>query len=254
MSPPQDAQYPSVEGSKRRPKGLLRNLFSREKPVQRRPKRASSSSQVPEEVVPNYLENFGFMAADAKTWMDMPLDEVPEGLERSGAWIMLGVAEHYERKGHTWYRLDCSLSQHGTKTVGWQVARRLSQLRKLWHDKVKADLGEEYATVFSQAPFARHGGRRGTSARLDKWCERLATSINSGLMSPAVVALTLRFLEADRCDTNVSQTGDCSKIWRDECGRSTQCSETGSFESPRFEDNDECSDESYESDFESETE
>jgi len=200
------------------------------------------------EVLPNYLENFGFLAADAQTWLDIPLDEVPEGLERSGAWIMLGVAEHFERKGHTWYQLDCSLSQHGAKTVGWQVTRRLSQLRKLWYKKVKAHLGEEYATVFAKTPFARRGGRRGTSARLNRWCERLATSINSGLIPPAVVALTLRFLEADQCHTNVS-SGEC-KLWREECGRSTQCSETGSSESPRFEED---SDESYESDFESES-
>jgi len=242
MSPPE------TSGRRRGAKALLKGAFALGKS-----KKASSISQVPEPVMANYLENFGFAAEDARTWMDIPLDEVPEGLERSGAWVGIGIAEHYEKKGHTWYRLDCSLSQHGSKTVEWQVCRRLSQLRKLLHDPVKSDLGAEYQNVFKKVPFAHRGGRRGTSARLHRWCERLTSCINSGLTSPAVVALTLRFLEADRHRSGALGSGDCTAgSWRDE--RSTQCSEHGSSESPRLEDDDEgCSDESYESDFESDS-
>lgn len=159
--------------------------------------RASVAAPMPAEVAA-YLGGFGFAAADAETWEDLPQDEVPEGLVRSGPWIAIGIAEHREERGHTWYKVECSLaSPHGcAKTVQWQVSRRLQHLRELWHEPLKSVLGEQYKQDFEEAPFAHRCGYRGTSARLHAWCCRLSACINAGQMPPIVVALTLRFLEA----------------------------------------------------------
>lgn len=196
------------------------------------------------------------MAEDAQTWLDLPLDEVPEGLERSGAWVSIGVAEHYEQGGHTWYRLDVALATPGARTRSWQVVRRLSQLRVTWHDRTKAALGEEYRNVFGKVPFAGRGGRRGTTAKLHRWCERLAASINAGLVPPAVVALTLQFLEASNVAASEGKgetPEDCISAVSTRCGSEAEGGSSGN--SPRLEDEDDCySDESYESDFDSESE
>mmetsp|Transcript_16977 Transcript_16977/g.35462 ORF Transcript_16977/g.35462 Transcript_16977/m.35462 type:complete len:293 (+) Transcript_16977:85-963(+) len=143
-----------------------------------------------------YLESFGYAAADAQTWEDLPQDEVPEGLARSGPWLGLGIAEHQETGGHTWYQVECSLAVPGSRTVEWQVGRRLQHLRELWYEPVKQQLGKSYKEHFEEVHFAHRGGRRGTSARLHTWCSTLAARINAGQLSPDVVALTLRFIEA----------------------------------------------------------
>mmetsp|Transcript_100359 Transcript_100359/g.323919 ORF Transcript_100359/g.323919 Transcript_100359/m.323919 type:complete len:289 (-) Transcript_100359:192-1058(-) len=156
---------------------------------------ASIAPPPPSEVAA-YLESFGYVAADSHTWEDLPQDEVPEGLARSGPWLGLGIAEHREKGGHTWYQVECSLAWQGSKTLEWQVGRRLQHLRELWYDRLKAELGKNYKQHFGDVHFAHRGGRRGTSVRLHGWCCRLAARVNSGQLSPAAVALTLRFLEA----------------------------------------------------------
>eukprot|EP00409_Alexandrium_fundyense_P007917 CAMPEP_0195047608 /NCGR_PEP_ID=MMETSP0347-20130606/38339_1 /TAXON_ID=2932 /ORGANISM="Alexandrium fundyense, Strain CCMP1719" /LENGTH=60 /DNA_ID=CAMNT_0040075887 /DNA_START=59 /DNA_END=238 /DNA_ORIENTATION=- len=60
---------------------------------------------------------------------------------------------------------------------------------------MKRELGKSYKEHFEEVHFAHRGGRRGTSSRLNTWCSRLAARINAGQLSPAVVALTLRFIE-----------------------------------------------------------
>eukprot|EP00928_Gymnodinium_smaydae_P041032 TRINITY_DN27787_c0_g1_i1.p1 TRINITY_DN27787_c0_g1~~TRINITY_DN27787_c0_g1_i1.p1 ORF type:complete len:303 (-),score=72.93 TRINITY_DN27787_c0_g1_i1:83-913(-) len=197
-----------------------------------------------------YLERFGFAAADGQTWLDIPLDEVPEGLERSGPWLGLGVGEHSESKGHTWYYVECSLAPPGVQAVEWQVRRRLRHLRESWHDPLKAILGShEYRAVFGETPFAHRGGRKGTSVRLHEWCERLAARINSGQLSPAAVALTLRFLAAPDLDSAAAEgrvsLEDCARSVGQQDG-STRCGSEGS--------EDDIGSEAYASDFESDSE
>merc|ERR1711874_61456 len=46
------------------------------------------------------------------------------------------------------------------------------------------------------AHFAKRGGPRGTTKRLELWLAALAKVINKRSVSPALVALALRFLEA----------------------------------------------------------
>jgi len=187
-----------TESKRRAKKGLKGKLRRARRAVEACDDKAWLASVAPpsaSEVV-GYLESFGYAAADALTWEDLPQDEVPEGLERSGAWLGLGIAEHTEAGGHTWYQVECSLALQGSKTVAWQVGRRLQHLRELWYDRVKAELGKSYKEHFEEVHFAHRGGRRGTSSRLNTWCSRLAACINAGQLSPAVVALTLRFIEA----------------------------------------------------------
>lgn len=210
------------------------------------------------EKVASYLEPFGFVAADARNWEDLPQDEVPEGITRSSPWLGLGIAEHMEQGGHTWYQVECSLRMDGCRTVEWQAGRRLPHFRKLWYESVKSELGEMYKTHFKDTPFAHRGGRRGTSARLNAWCGQLARCINAGVLSPAVVALTLRFLHAptprsgeqlhrDRDDCSSNPSGDLSVA-------STRCSTSAGDNSPEHLSECEEGDEDYESDFESDSE
>mmetsp|Transcript_34455 Transcript_34455/g.77886 ORF Transcript_34455/g.77886 Transcript_34455/m.77886 type:complete len:284 (-) Transcript_34455:6-857(-) len=264
-----------VKGTKRRAKkGLGHKL--------RRAGRASESCEdkswlaavapPPRSEVSSYLESFGYAAADAQNWEDLPQDEVPEGLDRSGAWLGLGIAEHWEAGGHTWYQVECSLAMQGSKTIEWQVGRRLQHLRELWYDSVKSELGKSYKQHFDDCHFAHRGGRKGTSMRLNTWCCRLAARINSGQISPAVVALTLRFLEAPdvrqaqdsegkllRMPAGAARCGPLGPGEESVSSRSTRCSSTdGPAASSVYDTSDpsdcEEDDEEYESDFESDSE
>jgi hypothetical protein len=195
------------------------------------------------EDVVNYLSEFGYAADDAQSWDELPQDEVPEGLGRSGPWLGLGIAEHGESGGHTWYQVECSLAlPDGSRTVQWQVGRRLQHLRELWYEPVKAELGEHYRHHFGDAPFAQRGGRRGTSARLHEWCCRFAACANAGQFSPARIASTLRLLEAPSASA-VKDDWGCSSVGSTRDGLTP----TGDL-SPTGE-----SSEEYESDFESDS-
>lgn len=250
----------SPEGKQRRGSRTLLGAVRGKK----RSWRASIAPPPPADVR-EYLEGFGYLATDAQSWEDLPQDEVPEGVARSGAWIALGIAEHAEKNGHTSYQIECSLAVHGSKTVDWQVGRRLQHIRKFWYDRVKVELGEAYNQHFEDAHFAHRGGRNGTSKRLHVWCSRLAACINAGQLSPAIVALTLRFLGAPSlpsgcCEDNSNScsgsNSHCSTAApADESDytscRSPRCSEDESV--GRAGDGD-GSDEDYESDFETDSE
>mmetsp|Transcript_33590 Transcript_33590/g.78111 ORF Transcript_33590/g.78111 Transcript_33590/m.78111 type:complete len:299 (-) Transcript_33590:255-1151(-) len=189
---------PTKDAKRRSKKGLGRKFRSARKALEACDDKAWLASVAPPAPVDvaAFLESFGYAAADAQTWEDLPQDEVPEGLARSGPWLGLGIAEHQEAGGHTWYQLECSLGMQGSKTVQWQVGRRLQHLREMWYDRVKSELGKSYKQHFDDVHFAHRGGRRGTSVRLHTWCCRLAARVNAGQLSPSIVALTLRFLEA----------------------------------------------------------
>lgn len=222
----------------------------------------ASIAPVPPSEVAAHLKVFGYAADDENLWDDLPTDEVPEGVARSGAWLGLGIAEHYESGGHTWYSIECSLAIEGLKTREWQVERRLGHFRKLWHDRVKAELGDAYKENFDDVHFAHRGGRRGTSARLDEWVCKLARCMNAGQLSPTIVSLTLRFLEAPAPNAGQADA-DCQGNATEECtsGVSTQCSFFGGAESGSRDVSDlsnceeeEDEEEEYESDFESDSE
>ena len=80
------------------------------------------------------------------------------------------------------------------RLMKWTAPRRLHQLREGLHDPVKSDLGEGYAGLFGNTPFAMMGRPIGTTERLSEWLKTLASAINSGKLKPALVARTLFFL------------------------------------------------------------
>mmetsp|Transcript_82460 Transcript_82460/g.267105 ORF Transcript_82460/g.267105 Transcript_82460/m.267105 type:complete len:521 (+) Transcript_82460:408-1970(+) len=146
--------------------------------------------------VASYLEAYGYCAADAEAWKVRPGQRLPGAWSGGAPRLELRVSGHEELDGKTFYRLSCSLS-NALVRADWTALRRLTQLREDLHDAVKHDLGPDAYTVrFANAPFAHHGGLRGTTARLDAWFQAFAGCINGGTAKPSLVALTLYFLEA----------------------------------------------------------
>lgn len=131
--------------------------------------------------VVTYLQPYGFLADTAFNWRAPP----PE--------VNITVSGHDASESHEFYHVECSLLHHyAGEHWRWCAAIRLKHLRKGLHDLVKMQLGSSYQTYFSRVPFAHHGRPAGTTARLDKWCRRLAYCINSKLVPPLVAAAVLR--------------------------------------------------------------
>ena len=71
--------------------------------------------------------------------------------------------------------------------------RRLTHLREELFNPVRDMLPPDlYGALFGNAPFARRGGFRGTTARLESWCQALALGVSSAKLPPLAVATTLR--------------------------------------------------------------
>eukprot|EP00933_Yihiella_yeosuensis_P021452 TRINITY_DN16961_c0_g2_i1.p1 TRINITY_DN16961_c0_g2~~TRINITY_DN16961_c0_g2_i1.p1 ORF type:complete len:262 (+),score=42.63 TRINITY_DN16961_c0_g2_i1:40-786(+) len=127
--------------------------------------------------------------------------------------LELHLEEHVEQAGHTWYVVQCALitsvrtswarSSSSSapppvdKIVEWEAPRRLAQLRAGLHDPLRDFLGETmYRNRFGDAPFAKHGGWSGTTARLKNWLSALASLVNSDEATPGSVLLALNFFRA----------------------------------------------------------
>jgi len=169
-------------------------------------------SEAPEK----YLKRFGFGVVGIK----------PQ--------LSLHVMHHEEEDGHTFYELQCSLAWygHGNEAyvsylrgppLAWRCKHRLQDLREELHDPVKACLAERpslkgttYNSLFDEAPFARHGGPPGTTARLRLWLDVLARCANNGALPAHLCSLALRFLEAP-----VPPNSDAALLM--EAGRCTVC-------------------------------
>lgn len=144
--------------------------------------------------VPGYLASYGYVADNETCWTPLPAGFVMPQFD-------LQVSGHQEMDSHTIYFVDCNviLSQNGVgpaTKLTWRAEQRLVNLREHVHDRVKQDFGRSYTRYFGAAHFAHRGGVRGTTARLNAWFAALASCINGGMASPAVVALTLHFLGA----------------------------------------------------------
>jgi hypothetical protein len=138
-----------------------------------------------------YVREYCYDAADEDTWVTPP-DST------RGPILELEVKGHEELQGHTWSFINCSLSvrlESHTGSIGWQVPRRLAQLREDLHMPIKSSMGEHYSKYFANAPFARSLGLPGTTDRLRGWCRALASCISSGGAPPAVVARVIYFLD-----------------------------------------------------------
>lgn len=150
---------------------------------------------VPLGEVAAYVGRFGYRAGNPQHWLqdDSAADVQPH--------LTLGVINGHAEKGntemHTWYALQCRISLKGSSaTFRWQVERRLLHLRRMLHDPIRTQVAKTYGDVFKGAHFAKRGGPPGTTKRLEGWLGALAAVINKRDVSPALVALTLRFLEA----------------------------------------------------------
>lgn len=118
-----------------------------------------------------------------------------------GKWPQLEIAVrcHDEEYGHTWYRLDCSVCYPGDERYTWFTSKRLRHFRERLHDPIKGELSEAtYCQYFSDAPFARHGGLSGTTARLGSWCGKLTRSADKGELPQELLVVLLAFLDTPR--------------------------------------------------------
>lgn len=149
-----------------------------------------------------FLGQYGYSAQDGSTWQSAAASSSADNTPL----LSLHVTGHEERDGHTWYRVVCSLASAKLKPLNWQVMRRLVQLREELHDPVKSSLGRSYDSYFGKTPFAHMGGPRGTTARLDAWCDALASCINLTNCQPQVVGLALRFVEVPPAPSVVTNT------------------------------------------------
>lgn len=154
----------------------------------------------PASVAP-FLARFGFMAQDANTWhAEYPLPR-----------FHLRVMAHEEVHGHTQYMLICEVrapALAGVSEQSWGTKKRLQELRAHLHDVVKRELGaQEYRRHFAAAPFARRGGLRGTSSRLNTWLRALMSYVAEGSLRPQLMAEILMMLDAP-------QTSESSPVVR----------------------------------------
>lgn len=136
-----------------------------------------------------FLEPYGYLAASLDEWRIHPHQSARKPQLR------LAVEGHTKQGGRTLYRVNCRFVARGPPLrLDWVVERQLGQLREELHDVAKAILGTDYLQAFSDAPFAMRAGPSGTTGRLARWLEALATSANQGSASPALVAQVLVFL------------------------------------------------------------
>lgn len=135
-----------------------------------------------------YLSLFGYKAFNESRWAPT-----------CATWplVEISIMTHAEINNHTWYLIKCAVSlDSGTERLEWHTARRLCHLRQFWYEHVKREFGQEYHRHFAASPFAHHGAVVGTSARLNAWCKSLVVTLNRGIASPYVAALTLKVLDA----------------------------------------------------------
>eukprot|EP00413_Alexandrium_margalefii_P013792 CAMPEP_0204539100 /NCGR_PEP_ID=MMETSP0661-20131031/16487_1 /ASSEMBLY_ACC=CAM_ASM_000606 /TAXON_ID=109239 /ORGANISM="Alexandrium margalefi, Strain AMGDE01CS-322" /LENGTH=237 /DNA_ID=CAMNT_0051545699 /DNA_START=35 /DNA_END=744 /DNA_ORIENTATION=- len=134
-----------------------------------------------------FLETYGYIARDPHEWWESPLPE-----------LTLQVKGHEKVGKHSYYQVDCSLAKRGqwhSPYLSWRSSLRLSHFRAGLHDCVKRELGDvSYKQCFDGVHFAHRLAPNGTTARLDAWCRRLASTINAKQATPTLAAFALQLL------------------------------------------------------------
>lgn len=148
-----------------------------------------SRSPSPVKSTAQFLQQYGYEAVSDECWTTLSNGEAEHMLD-------ISINEHHEVDRHTLYSIDCILILDGLRRLEWRADRRLTQIRNQLHDPLRKQLSSTYSQIFDSAPFAHRGGPAGTTARLDRWFNALATSINSRACSPGVVSTLLQFLDS----------------------------------------------------------
>lgn len=183
---------------------LKQDMVLRENPNAHVADLGSKVGFVPAGEVREYLQRFGYSATSESSW--------EAGAARPD--LLLGPIHGHSEKNntsgstHTWYTVHGSLSNvrgSQSKATCWQVERRLVHLRMLLHDPLRIELGSSYDSLFSGAHFAHRSGPRGTTTRLESWLGMLAKQINVGRISPKLVAMVLRSLEAPELERHAAR-------------------------------------------------
>merc|ERR1712048_875852 len=118
----------------------------------------------------------------------------------------IDVIGHIEFGGHTQYQIKCKVQSTAEQQIvaescspqssgapscqvhSWGTIRRLVHLREGLHDPLKHALRKRYEDFFEKTPFAHHTGVPGTTERLRGWLTTLTSCINSGVITPYLVA------------------------------------------------------------------
>merc|ERR1712232_1215078 len=108
-----------------------------------------------------------------------------------GRKISFDLLGRREFGGHTWYIVQCTLTE-GEAILDWNAPRRLCMLRGGLHDPIVTLFGASmYDKLFQAHPFARHGSLPGTSSRISLWLRLLGDLINDGTANPVIAAYVL---------------------------------------------------------------
>eukprot|EP00747_Dinoflagellata_sp_TGD_P214759 gnl/TRDRNA2_/TRDRNA2_87568_c0_seq1.p1 gnl/TRDRNA2_/TRDRNA2_87568_c0~~gnl/TRDRNA2_/TRDRNA2_87568_c0_seq1.p1 ORF type:complete len:363 (+),score=60.82 gnl/TRDRNA2_/TRDRNA2_87568_c0_seq1:32-1120(+) len=148
-----------------------------------------ASSLVAPATIGQYLTSHGY-PRDSSNWL---WSEFPFEKGRHPV-ISLSVEGHEESEGHTWYIVKCSFVWPSKRTIRWTVRRRLMHLREHLLERVR-DTCECYNELFHDTPFAMRMGPPGTTLRLQAWCAKLATAMNSGKANPTLTVIVLHFFD-----------------------------------------------------------
>jgi len=146
----------------------------------------------PAEIIAAYLMPFGYEAQSEEVW------EVTPALSSRRPVIEITVENNAKKGSGRSYEISARLVLSDPHSLlEWQMEYKLFGIREEIHDLVKYELGaRDYAQHFGKTPFAMSGGPPGTTARLQKWMEALAATINAGTATPALVAQVLLALNA----------------------------------------------------------
>jgi len=123
--------------------------------------------------------------------------------------MSVNVNSHEEHSSHTWYMIQCSLSggKVGVTPLSWNSPRRLCQLRGL-HDYVSGHL-TEYNRHFKDTQFVLPMAPPGTTARLQKWLQRLVGLLTEAKLPVSVAAAVLDFFQAHHVLATENKTSGC---------------------------------------------
>merc|ERR1712060_171698 len=137
------------------------------------------------------LEPHGYLVDGSDNWSSSSRGCGPQ--------LKLDIVGNFNLVNHTFYSIQCKLVPDlgiGGAPVEWQAPRRLFQLRKGLHERVKEHLGNSYAELFGSVHFAdRMQSVAGKMDRLRDWLVTLAELVNARKVPPFIAVLLLEFLQ-----------------------------------------------------------